>query len=66
MLTMEGRALTDIAPDRAGQVEVRGEIWSAESSAPVAAGATVRVVAMKGLTLTVAPPVARSQEGRPV
>jgi membrane-bound serine protease (ClpP class) len=66
MLTMEGRALTDIAPDRAGQVEVRGEIWSAESSAQVAAGATVRVVAMKGLTLTVAPPVARSQEGRPV
>ena len=49
-------AMTPLAPT--GQVEVRGEIWKArlaEGSDPVQAGAEVRVQAVDGLILTVAP-----------
>ena len=49
-------AMTPLAPN--GQVEVRGEIWSATLPAgaePVAAGAHVTVRSVDGLTLTVAP-----------
>ena len=66
MLSAIGRALTDIAPERTGQVEVRGEIWSAVSSAGIPAGTPVRVVGMQGLTLTVAPSTSSGQEGRSV
>jgi membrane-bound serine protease (ClpP class) len=38
-----------------GQVFVQGELWSAESEAPVEPGETVRVVALEGLTLKVVP-----------
>jgi membrane-bound serine protease (ClpP class) len=41
--------------DPAGQVRLRGEIWNARSSAPVADGAEVRVAAVDGLTLVVDP-----------
>jgi membrane-bound serine protease (ClpP class) len=64
MLSAIGRALTDIVPERAGQVEVRGEIWSAVSSAGIPAGTPVRIVGMQGLTLTVAPSTSPGQEGR--
>jgi membrane-bound serine protease (ClpP class) len=49
-------AMTPLTPT--GQVEVRGEIWRArlaEGVEPVPAGAEVRVRAIDGLTLTVAP-----------
>lgn len=49
------RALTDIAPGRPGQVHVHGEIWSAASEKPIAAGAEVRVRAIEGLRLEVEP-----------
>jgi membrane-bound serine protease (ClpP class) len=43
----------DCAP--AGQVRVHGEIWNARSTHPVAAGETVRITALDGLTLHVEP-----------
>jgi membrane-bound serine protease (ClpP class) len=48
--------MTPLTPT--GQVEVRGEIWKArlaEGVEVVPAGAEVRVEAVDGLTLTVAP-----------
>jgi membrane-bound serine protease (ClpP class) len=49
-----GVALTDLDPR--GTVRVRGETWSAESpSTPVPAGATVRVVRVRGVNLIVEP-----------
>lgn len=38
-----------------GHVRIRGEIWQAESSAPVRRGQALRVQALDGLTLHVAP-----------
>ncbi|HEU0306508.1 MAG TPA: nodulation protein NfeD [Lysobacter sp.] len=51
-----------------GHVRIRGEIWQAASEAPVHRGQAVRVRAMDGLVLEVAPvepgaPDARSHEG---
>jgi membrane-bound serine protease (ClpP class) len=43
----------DCAP--AGQVRVHGEIWNARSTEPVAAGESVRITALDGLTLHVDP-----------
>jgi membrane-bound serine protease (ClpP class) len=48
-----GIALTALSP--AGQVLVRGEYWNAVSAAPVAAGASIRVIGIEGLTLKVEP-----------
>ena len=53
MVGGRGRARTAIAPDGAGQVDTHGEIWRATSSAPIAAGRAVRIVAVHGLTLVV-------------
>lgn len=39
----------------AGLVRFEGEIWNARSSVPVAAGETLKIVAVDGLTLKVAP-----------
>jgi len=36
-------------------VRIRGEIWQAESVAPVRRGQPVRVQSLEGLVLTVAP-----------
>jgi membrane-bound serine protease (ClpP class) len=49
------RAETLGALDPAGRVRVRGEIWNARSSAPVADGAAVRIEGVEGLTLLVEP-----------
>jgi membrane-bound serine protease (ClpP class) len=38
-----------------GRVQIRGEVWQAESAAPVRRGQQVRVLAMDGLLLRVAP-----------
>lgn len=48
-----GVARTALTPS--GKVFVHGEYWDAESSTPVEAGARVRVVAVEGLRLKVAP-----------
>jgi membrane-bound serine protease (ClpP class) len=53
MLGEVGRAMTDIGPNRPGQVQTHGEIWRARAAEPIAAGESVRVVAVDGLTLTV-------------
>jgi membrane-bound serine protease (ClpP class) len=50
-----GLALADIAPGKTGRIEIQGEIWNARATAPVSAGAAVRVDAVDGLTLTVRP-----------
>lgn len=48
-----GVARTALEP--AGKVFIRGEYWDAESSTPVSVGGEVRVVAVEGLKLKVAP-----------
>jgi len=53
MLDEVGLACGDLAP--AGKVFVHGEYWNAISSAAVADGSRVRVVAVDGLTLRVEP-----------
>ena len=53
MIGETGNAITDLSPS--GTVFVRGEYWNAEAERPVAAGASVRVTAIKRLKLTVEP-----------
>ncbi len=48
----------------AGWAQVHGERWRVSSAAPVAAGHTVRVIARRGLTLTVVPTEGRQQGER--
>ena len=55
MLGERGRALTAVEPGEPGRVSVHGEIWTAMSTVPIAAGAPVVVTALDGLVLTVAP-----------
>jgi membrane-bound serine protease (ClpP class) len=53
MIDETARALTSIEPGGVGRVQTRGEIWTATATEAVAAGETVKVVAVKGLLLTV-------------
>jgi membrane-bound serine protease (ClpP class) len=53
LLDQIGEARTPLAP--AGKVFVHGEYWDAVSSAPVEPGGEVRVVAVDGMKLRVAP-----------
>ena len=53
MIGAAGEALTAIEPAQVGQVRVRGEIWRARSTEPIAPGDRVRVFALEGLTVTV-------------
>ncbi len=53
MLNTMGVALTPLSPQ--GKVFVHGEYWDAVSATPIAPGASVRVVRVEGLTLTVEP-----------
>lgn len=53
MLGEIGEARTALSPS--GKVFVHGEYWDAESDTPVEAGRKVRVVAVEGLKLKVAP-----------
>jgi membrane-bound serine protease (ClpP class) len=48
-----GVALTALSPQ--GKVFIHGEYWDAVSRTPIAPGASVRVVGVQGLTLTVEP-----------
>jgi membrane-bound serine protease (ClpP class) len=56
LIGQEAQARSAIAPDMPGQVAVHGELWQARSEEPIEAGAAVRITAVTGLTLTVAPP----------
>jgi membrane-bound serine protease (ClpP class) len=53
LLGAEGFALDEVGP-AGGQAFVHGEYWMARSASPIPKGARVRVVAVDGLTLTVA------------
>jgi len=48
-----GEVTTPLAP--VGQIRVLGELWEARSGSELAAGTTVRVVALDGLRLDVEP-----------
>lgn len=63
LIGLHGRARTPLAPDAAGQVDVRGEIWRAESTVSLSAGDPVRVTAVNGLTLLVEPAGAPTRQG---
>jgi membrane-bound serine protease (ClpP class) len=60
-----GRTLTATAPDTDGQVSVHGEIWRARSHVPIAADVAVRVLAVKGLTLSIEPAATSDEGGAP-
>lgn len=53
LIGMIGEAISDIDAASAGQILVRGEIWSANSSRPIHKGDKVKVIAVEGLKLTV-------------
>jgi membrane-bound serine protease (ClpP class) len=53
MIGEPGEALTEIAPEGAGQVATRGEIWNATAGEPIPKGARVRVTGVDRLTLVV-------------
>jgi membrane-bound serine protease (ClpP class) len=55
MLDEQGEAITPIEPGRTGQIRAHGEIWNATSDRPIAAGQQVRIVAVRGLLVTVRP-----------
>jgi membrane-bound serine protease (ClpP class) len=55
--------IDDIAPGRDGKVFVQGAYWTATAAQPLPAGARVRVEAVDGLRLRVAPAAATEQRG---
>jgi membrane-bound serine protease (ClpP class) len=55
LIGARGHALTALGPGGPGQIHVHGEIWRATSAAAVAAGQSVRVTAVEGLTTVVEP-----------
>jgi membrane-bound serine protease (ClpP class) len=63
LIGLIGRARYTIAPGVSGQIDLRGEIWTAESAAPIEAGDRVRVLAVNGLTLIVEPAGAATRHG---
>lgn len=60
MVGETGRAMSEVTR-AGGQVLAHGEIWQARSDAPIPAGAPVQVLAVNGLTLTVATMLEESQ-----
>ena len=53
MIGEPGTALSSIEPGGVGRVQTHGEIWTATSDEPIAAGDPVRVTALDGLRLRV-------------
>jgi membrane-bound serine protease (ClpP class) len=53
LLHERGVARSELAPS--GKVFVHGELWDAAAEQPVAAGESVEVVAVRGMTLAVRP-----------
>jgi membrane-bound serine protease (ClpP class) len=60
LIGLLGRARTRLAPGANGHIDVRGEIWRAESTASLNTGDAVRVMGINGLTLLVEPAKASS------
>jgi len=63
LIGRQGRARTALTPDVAGQIDLQGEIWRAVSAVSINAGDPVRVLAVNGLTLSVAPAGASTRQG---
>jgi membrane-bound serine protease (ClpP class) len=63
LIGLQGRARTPLAPGSGGQIDVRGEIWRAESTVSLHAGDPVRVVGINGLTLLVEAAGAATRQG---
>lgn len=63
MLNEIGQALTPIDAGGYGRVRTHGEIWSATADERVEAGSQVRVLAIEGLKLRVAPVVYHARGG---
>jgi membrane-bound serine protease (ClpP class) len=68
MVGQMARALSAVGPEGSGQVIAHGEIWTAFSAAPIAAGTPVRIDAVDGLRLRVSaakpqPDGLREEEG---
>jgi membrane-bound serine protease (ClpP class) len=63
LIGLRGRARAALVPGVAGLIDVRGEIWRAESAVPLEPGAPVRVLAVNGLTLVVEPAGAPMRQG---
>lgn len=55
MVGQRGEVLEPLGPGERGRVATHGEIWSATAREPLPRGARVRVAAVDGMTLTVAP-----------
>ena len=55
LLGAVGEVREPVDPSSGGTVLVQGELWKASSGQPIPAGARARVVAVRGLTLEVAP-----------
>jgi inner membrane protein len=53
----EGEALTEIPPNKTGQISARGTSWKAKNSSVhyISSGDTVKITQIIGLTLTVIP-----------
>ena len=54
MIGKRARVVSDCRPD--GEVRVHGELWAASCAKGAGVGETVRIEALDGLTLIVAPP----------
>lgn len=63
LIGLQGRVRTPVIPGATGQIDVRGEIWRAESAVSLSAGDPVRVTAVNGLTLLVEPAGAAMRQG---
>jgi membrane-bound serine protease (ClpP class) len=63
LIGLQGRARTPVVPGADGQIDIRGEIWRAESAVALEPGASVRVLAVNGLTLMVEPAGAATRQG---
>ena len=63
MIGVGGLVRDAIGPTEPGNINIRSEIWRAQSASRIAAGQPVRVTAVDGLTLTVEPSGASAQEG---
>ena len=57
MIGKVGEVRAAIAPGSAGQLFVNGEIWRAVSDRAIAVGARARIVAVRGLEITVTPEI---------
>jgi membrane-bound serine protease (ClpP class) len=61
LIGMQGRVRIPLTPGDSGQIDIRGEIWKADSTVSIKAGDPVRVIAVNGLTLLVEPTGATRQ-----